>query len=107
MGNKWRVLIIEIREDIGAITPKVLSSTLRSLVDDGVVFREAFGEVPPGVECSLTDLGRSLLALAAELRRWAALNVAEIEDKRSRADAQLLTIAPKVVMNSRSWPATR
>ncbi len=72
IGDKWTVLIIEvldagprrfneIRLAIGGITPKVLTSTLRSLAADGLIVREAFGEVPPRVEYRLTDLGRSLL----------------------------------------------
>lgn len=113
VGDKWTVLIIEIlqhgprrfneiREDIGGITPKVLTSTLRSLVVDGLVRRESFAEVPPRVEYTLTELGRSLLVPVAGLRRWAELNVAEIADNRDRADAQPRAIAPHTVMNSRS-----
>ena len=93
VGDKWTVLIIEILDDspkrfgeirqaIGGITPKVLTSTLRSLVADGLVTRQSFGEVPPRVEYSLTDLGRSLQAPVTALRRWAERNVAELIDNR-------------------------
>ncbi|WP_254493438.1 winged helix-turn-helix transcriptional regulator, partial [Salmonella enterica] len=72
LGDKWTVLIIETLEEgprrfneirlaVGGITPKVLTSTLRSLTADGLIAREAFAEVPPRVEYRLTDLGRSLL----------------------------------------------
>ena len=74
----------EIRQAIGGITPKVLTSTLRSLVADGLVTRQSFGEVPPRVEYSLTDLGRSLQAPVTALRRWAERNVAELIDNRDR-----------------------
>jgi DNA-binding HxlR family transcriptional regulator len=95
VGDKWTVLIIEIldggprrfgdiRQTIGGITPKVLTSTLRSLVADGLVTRKSFGEVPPRVEYSLTDLGRSLQAPVTALRRWAEHNVAEVIDNRDR-----------------------
>lgn len=95
VGDKWTVLIIEILDDspkrfgeirqaIGGITPKVLTSTLRSLVADGLVTRRSFGEVPPRVEYSLTDLGRSLQAPVTALRRWAERNVAELIDNRDR-----------------------
>ena len=95
VGDKWTVLIIEILDDspkrfgeirqaIGGITPKVLTSTLRSLVADGLVSRQSFGEVPPRVEYSLTDLGRSLQAPVTALRRWAERNVAELIDNRDR-----------------------
>ena len=95
VGDKWTVLIVdildsgpkrfnEIRLAIGGITPKVLTSTLRSLVADGLVEREVFAEVPPRVEYSLTDLGRSLQAPVTALRRWAERNVAELIDNRDR-----------------------
>ena len=95
VGDQWTVLIIEILDDspkrfgeirrrIEGITPKVLTSTLRSLVADGLVTRQSFGEVPPRVEYSLTDLGRSLQAPVTALRRWAERNVAELIDNRDR-----------------------
>lgn len=97
VGDKWTVLIIgtldegpkrfsEIRLAIGGITPKVLTSTLRSLVTDGLVTREVFAEVPPRVEYTLTELGRSLQEPVAALRRWAELNVAAISESRDRQD---------------------
>lgn len=93
VGDKWTVLIVdvldagprrfnEIRAAIGGITPKVLTSTLRALVADGFVTREVFGEVPPRVEYSLTELGRSLQEPVAALRRWAEANVATITENR-------------------------
>lgn len=98
IGDKWTVLVIEtlapgprrfseIRSAIGGITPKVLTSTLRSLVADGLIAREAFAEVPPRVEYSLTVLGQSLREPVAALRRWAELNVAMIEDSRCRKES--------------------
>lgn len=97
IGDKWTVLIIETLEEgprrfneirlaVGGITPKVLTSTLRSLTADGLIEREAYAEVPPRVEYRLTDLGRSLLEPVATLRRWAELNVARIEHNREAAE---------------------
>lgn len=96
-GDKWTVLIIEtldegpkrfseVRLAIGGITPKVLTSTLRSLAADGLVTREVFAEVPPRVEYALTELGRSLQEPVAALRRWAELNVAAISASRDRQE---------------------
>lgn len=102
VGDKWTVLIIgtlddgpkrfnEIRLAIGGITPKVLTSTLRSLVADGLVTREVFAEVPPRVEYTLTEMGRSLQEPVAALRRWAELNVAAISESRdSHEDTTML-----------------
>ncbi|RBP63654.1 HxlR family transcriptional regulator [Brevibacterium sanguinis] len=95
IGDKWTVLIIdilesgplrfnEIRQAIGGITPKVLTSTLRSLAADGLITREAHAEVPPRVEYRLTDLGRSLREPVSTLRRWAELNASAITDSRER-----------------------
>ena len=100
VGDKWTVLIIEILDEgpkrfseikstIGGITPKVLSSTLRSLVADGMVSREVFAEVPPRVEYSLTALGRSLQEPVAALRRWAELNVAQVISNRDQQQEAL------------------
>lgn len=97
VGDKWTVLIIEtldegpkrfseVRLAIGGITPKVLTSTLRSLAADGLVTREVFAEVPPRVEYALTELGRSLQEPVAALRRWAELNVAAISASRDRQE---------------------
>ena len=97
VGDKWTVLIVDILDSgpkrfndirlaIGGITPKVLTSTLRSLVADGLVDREVFAEVPPRVEYSLTGLGRSLQEPVAALRKWAEANVAEIAENRDRHD---------------------
>ena len=95
VGDKWTVLIVdvldagpkrfnEIRLAIGGITPKVLTSTLRSLVADGLMTREVFAETPPRVEYSLTELGRSLQEPVAALRQWAEANVSAIFEHRDR-----------------------
>ncbi|WP_209325495.1 winged helix-turn-helix transcriptional regulator [Brevibacterium renqingii] len=95
VGDKWTVLIVdvldagprrfsEIRLAIGGITPKVLTSTLRSLVADGLVDREVYAETPPRVEYSLTELGRSLQEPVTALRQWAEANVAAIAGNRNR-----------------------
>lgn len=93
VGGKWTVLIVEvlgdgplrfneIRQAVGGITPKVLTSTLRSLESDGLVARKAYAEVPPRVEYSLTEVGQSLREPVATLRIWAEKNVASIEENR-------------------------
>lgn len=60
----------------------MLTLTLRLLVIDGLVTREAFADVPPRVEYARTELGRSLQEPVAALRRWAELNVSAIEGNR-------------------------
>lgn len=97
MGERWTPLIVEalhdgplrftqVRERVGGVTPKVLTQTLRSMEQDGFVSREVFAEVPPRVEYSLTDLGRSLLEPIAANRRWAEAHIADVIAARERWD---------------------
>ena len=71
IGDKWKVLILrdlmpgtkrfgELKKSIGSVSQKVLTAQLRDMEQNGLVHREVFAEVPPRVEYSLTELGRSL-----------------------------------------------
>lgn len=82
IGNKWQVLILrdlilsgtmrfkELQRSIGGISQKVLTSNLRTMEESGIVHREVFAEVPPRVEYSLTDLGKSLKPVLDALWNW-------------------------------------
>ena len=81
ISNRWRVLIIrdllggtkrfgELQRSVGSISQKVLTANLREMEQMGIVRREVFAEVPPRVEYSLTDLGRSLEPVIDALRIW-------------------------------------
>ena len=81
IGNKWKVLILrdlmtktlrfgELKRSIGTVSQKVLTSQLRDLERDGLVHREVFAEVPPRVEYSLTNTGRSLEPVIDSMRIW-------------------------------------
>jgi DNA-binding HxlR family transcriptional regulator len=85
LGDKWTLLVLmalrpgtlrfgELRDRIGAVTPKVLTQTLRSLERDGIVTRTVYAEVPPRVEYALTDLGCSLLGPVDAIRAWCEVN---------------------------------
>lgn len=82
VGDKWSVLIVvllgagtkrfsELERAIDGISQRMLTHTLRALVRDGLVARQAFATVPPRVEYSLTDLGRTLLEPITALQAWA------------------------------------
>ncbi|MFC7381289.1 winged helix-turn-helix transcriptional regulator [Sphaerisporangium rhizosphaerae] len=86
IGGKWKVLILwalnqrpcrfgELRRLLPGVSEKVLASHLRELEADGVVHREAYDEVPPHVEYSLTPLGVSLNEALAPLGAWGRENV--------------------------------
>ncbi|MGW3324811.1 MULTISPECIES: winged helix-turn-helix transcriptional regulator [unclassified Streptomyces] len=82
LSNTWNAVLIwvlregpkrprELRERIGGISPKVLTETLRRLEFNGLVTRNAYGEVPPRVEYELTALGETLLGPIDALGAWA------------------------------------
>lgn len=81
IGNKWKLLIIrnllvgtqrfnEMRNTIPGISQKVLTDNLRSLEEDGLITRKVFAEVPPRVEYSLSDLGRTLKLVFDSMQVW-------------------------------------
>ena len=82
IGNKWQVLILrdlslngtmrfkELQRSVGKISQKVLTSNLRAMEDAGIVHREAFAEVPPRVEYSLTETGRTLQPVLDAMWAW-------------------------------------
>ncbi|MER7928305.1 helix-turn-helix domain-containing protein [Streptomyces sp. NPDC096057] len=60
----------ELRTPLKAVTPKVLSETLRAMQRDGLLTRTAYAENPPRVEYALTPLGRTLVPLLDAARAW-------------------------------------
>lgn len=98
IGDKWTVLIVlllgdgpmrfsALRGRLGRVAPKVLTQTLRRLERDGLVTRKIFAEVPPRVEYTLTDLGRSLAGPIAVIGDWAEVNVGRITAAQDAYDA--------------------
>ena len=81
IGNKWKLLIIrnllvrpwrfnELQKNLDGISQKVLTDSLRSLEQDGLVTRTVYAEVPPRVEYALSDLGLSLKPLLDAMQAW-------------------------------------
>lgn len=81
IGDKWKVLILrdlmtgtkrfgELKKSVGNVSQKVLTVQLRSMEANGLVHREVYAEVPPRVEYSLTDLGRSLKPILDAMWSW-------------------------------------
>ena len=64
ISSRWKVLII------GPVTQKVLTANLRSMEKDGLLTRKVYAEVPPRVEYTLTELGRSLRPVLASMAEW-------------------------------------
>ena len=81
IGDKWKVLILrdllpgtkrfgELKKSIGTVSQKVLTAQLRDMERNGRVNRKVYPEVPPRVEYSLTELGRSLKPILDAMWDW-------------------------------------
>ena len=81
IGDKWKVLILrdlmpgtkrfgELKKSVGNVSQKVLTAQLRDMEENGLVNRQVYAEVPPRVEYSLTDLGRSLKPFLDAMWTW-------------------------------------
>ena len=85
VAEKWTVLVLVALEpgprrfgallrQVEGVSQKMLTQTLRALERDELVSRRLYNEMPLRVEYTLTERGRSLLPLAAELKRWSEVN---------------------------------
>lgn len=74
IGDKWKLLIIrnlksctlrfnELQRDLDGISQKVITETLRQMIDDGLVYRNDYHENPPRVDYGLTDLGKKMMPI--------------------------------------------
>ena len=81
ISDKWKVLILrdlmpgtkrfgELKKSIGTVTQKVLTAQLRQMEASGLLTRTVYAEVPPRVEYTLTDLGRSLRPVLDDMEAW-------------------------------------
>ncbi len=78
----------ELRRLIPDISQRMLTQTLHELQRDGYVHREVFPTKPPGVEYSLTDLGRSMFEALNVLIEWADENHATVTAARLQFDSE-------------------
>ena len=81
IGDKWKVLILrdlmegtkrfgELKKSIGSVSQKVLTAQLRDMEDKGLLTRKVYAEVPPRVEYTLTETGRSLKPILDAMVAW-------------------------------------
>jgi DNA-binding HxlR family transcriptional regulator len=104
IGDKWTVLVVmllgrgprrfsELKREIGGVSQRMLTLTLRGLERDGLVERTVYATTPPRVDYALTPLGHSLREAAESLGDWAFAYLDAIErarqafDDRAGADA--------------------
>jgi DNA-binding HxlR family transcriptional regulator len=99
IGDKWTIMVVSVLTDgparfttimreIGGITHRMLTLTLRGLERDGLVKRTAYATVPPRVEYELTEMGRTLTATLIPLAQWSEANWEAIRLAQERHDAQ-------------------
>jgi DNA-binding HxlR family transcriptional regulator len=97
IGDKWSVLLVKtlkdgplrfgvLRREIGDISQRMLTETLRHLQRDGLLYRKVYPTVPPSVEYGLTDLGRSLLVPLDQLVEWSAQHHEVVKAARKEFD---------------------
>ena len=81
IGDKWKVLILrdlmpgtkrfgELKKSVGNVSQKVLTAQHRAMEESGLVNRKVYAEVPPRVEYSLTELGKSLKPILDSMWAW-------------------------------------
>ncbi|MGR7996173.1 winged helix-turn-helix transcriptional regulator [Xanthobacter sp. ZOL 2024] len=106
IGDAWSVLVVlnltagpcrfnALRRQIGPISQRMLTVTLRHLERDGLVARTVFPTTPPQVQYALTPLGRSLADVVEVLNRWAFDNAQAITAARARFDGEPEATGPR------------
>lgn len=102
-GDKWSLLVLlvidragivrfnELGRMIPDISTRVLSGTLKTLEADGLIRRKIYAQVPPKVEYSLTDTGKSLIPLIMQLTEWAQTNMKNVMTHRRQYESSAQT----------------
>ncbi|WP_245294357.1 winged helix-turn-helix transcriptional regulator [Rhizobium aegyptiacum] len=99
VGDKWTIMVVgvlsrgpfrfnQLMREIGGVSHRMLTLTLRSLERDGLVSRTAYATIPPKVEYALTDAGRSLIEPLRILSNWAIEFRPVIEKARAEFDSR-------------------
>ncbi|WP_244197679.1 winged helix-turn-helix transcriptional regulator [Caballeronia ptereochthonis] len=98
IADRWSILVIDalgtrgemrfsrLREQIGGVSQKMLTKTLRQLERDGLVSRHVHPVIPPRVDYRLTPLGKSLLEKICGIWEWAETHMTEMEAARLQFD---------------------
>ncbi|WP_283388719.1 winged helix-turn-helix transcriptional regulator [Barnesiella viscericola] len=99
LGSKWSVLVLEtlhengtmrfndIQRSLGDISQRMLTVTLRSLEEDGMLTRRVYAEIPPRVEYTLTERGQSFMPVLSQVVGWAFEHADDILASRAEARA--------------------
>jgi len=99
ISDKWTTLVIyalsggtlrygQLQRTISGVSQKMLTQTLRSLEDDGIIERKVYPVVPPMVEYSLTPLGETLIEPLSAICSWAQKHLPQLLANRRRSEAR-------------------
>ncbi len=99
MGGKWKAVILfrvmeqtrrfnELRRLLPKVTQRMLTNQLRELERDGLLHREIYAQVPPKVEYSLTDFGRTLVPVLITLKDWGEAHALPQKGNQEEAAAE-------------------
>lgn len=97
IADKWSVLVLAVlvreprrfnalKRRLEGVTQRVLTQTLRKLERNGMVERRVLDGSPPGVEYTITSLGRSLQETLSALYAWTVANMDEIQKRQRQYD---------------------
>lgn len=102
IADRWSTLIIDflgqgphrfgqLRREIGGISQKMLTQTLRNLEREGLVSRTVYATTPPSVEYALTPLGTTLITPLRALSEWSVAHIDDVLAARAAFDARTQT----------------
>jgi DNA-binding HxlR family transcriptional regulator len=97
IADKWTVLVVSslehgtkrfstLQREVGGVSQKMLTQTLRGLERDGLVTRTIYPTVPPKVEYTLTPLGRTLVGLVDAIRVWSETHIEAVVESQTKYD---------------------
>ncbi len=101
IGGKWKGVILfhllegtrrfgEFRRLLPSVTQRMLTLQLRELEQDGIVHREVYAQIPPKVEYSLTEFGRSLEPILLQMCAWGGEYKARLEERKLLSESNPL-----------------
>jgi DNA-binding HxlR family transcriptional regulator len=99
IGGRWKVLILrellygtrrfnELHRSLQGITQKMLTQQLRELEEDGIVHREVYLQVPPKVEYSLTEIGKTLSPILDAMHEWGVKHLERKLERQQDSEGQ-------------------
>ncbi|MGD0031749.1 helix-turn-helix domain-containing protein [Paenibacillus illinoisensis] len=93
LSGKWKVVILwhlgvegpyrfsDLQKLFSKISHKMLTSQLRELIEDGIVHREVYPDVPPKVEYSMTEVGMSILPIVEMMYTWGLNRLSQLKEE--------------------------